>query len=102
MLPYSKNVTPGITGSKGVLYCSLLVKARAPKVLPWKLLVNAMKPVATSLSSGWVNLWNFLENLMAASLASVPELQKNTRSAKELATKRFASSICREVKTFQI
>ena len=32
--PYSRKVTPGMTGSKGVLYCSLLVKASEPKVLP--------------------------------------------------------------------
>ncbi len=30
-------MAPGMTGAKGVLYCSLYVRARAPMVRPWKL-----------------------------------------------------------------
>ena len=63
-------------------------------VLPWKQLEKHINSVAGSFASGFECLWNFLANLIAASFASVPEFEKNTRSAKEAATRRFASSIC--------
>ena len=42
---------------------------------------------------------SFLENLIAASLASVPELAKKTQSAKEDSTSRLASSTCARART---
>jgi hypothetical protein len=57
-------------------------------------LLKAMNSVAGTFPSVHVCLWYFLENLIAASFASVPEFAKNTRSAKEEATSRFASSTC--------
>jgi hypothetical protein len=91
--PYSANVAPGITGANGSRYWTLLVSASDPMVLPWKQLVNDMNSVGAS-PSGRATLWNFLANLMAASLASVPVLAKKTRSAKEASTRRLASATC--------
>lgn len=61
-------------------------------VLPWKQLLKAMNSIGGCFSPECEVLWNFLANLIVASFASVPEFVKKTRSAKEEAVRRFASS----------
>lgn len=41
-----------MTGSKGDLYCSLLVNASAPMVLPGKQLVKAINSVLATTTAG--------------------------------------------------
>ena len=69
--PYGTNLAPGTSGSKGSLYFSLCVILNAPMVLPWKQCSVAMKPLLPVF---------FRASFMAASMDSVPELAKNTRS----------------------
>ena len=58
-------MAPGITGAKGVLYCSLYVRARAPMVRPWKLAEKQ------TISLGAVAL---------ASYGSIPAARTDTRT----------------------
>mmetsp|Transcript_1317 Transcript_1317/g.3246 ORF Transcript_1317/g.3246 Transcript_1317/m.3246 type:complete len:217 (-) Transcript_1317:512-1162(-) len=85
-----RKLDEGIVGWNGVLYASLYVNAKAPMVRPWKALSKQTKFVLGLPDI----MWNFLENLIAASLASVPELQKNALSAKEHFTNFSPSVIC--------
>jgi hypothetical protein len=67
--PYGTNSTPPGIGSNGARLSGWPVRASAPMVRPWNALSAAMilgRPVSRAI-------------LKAASLASVPELQKNTR-----------------------
>ena len=73
---------PGTSGSKGFLYSGRSVAASVAKRRPWKL------PVKATISLFPDHL---RANLNAASFASAPELQKNTRSAKDRATSSSAS-----------
>jgi hypothetical protein len=50
-----------------------------------------MNSVGGLVESACVCRWYLRENFIAASLASVPEFEKNTRSAKEHSTSRCAS-----------
>lgn len=92
-------VTAGMIGKNGCWYCVLAVRASAPIVRPWKEPVKATSSVGTSAVASWASApavmrAYFRANLMAPSFASVPELQKNTLSPKEVSTSRFASCTC--------
>lgn len=90
-------VTSGMMGRNGFWYCVFAVRASAPMVRPWNDPVNATISVGTSAFLSWASApaltrAYFRANLIAPSFASVPELQKNTLSAKDDSTKRCASS----------
>src|SRR5437660_1053340 len=73
---------PGTSGSSGFLYSGRSVAASVAKRRPWKL------PLKATISLFPDHL---RANLNAASFASAPELQKNTRSANDRATSSSAS-----------
>ena len=73
---------PGTSGSNGLRYSGRSVAASVANSRPWNEPENAT-------ISGLPD--HLRTNLNAASLASAPELQKNTRSAKERATSSSAS-----------
>ena len=78
---------PGTSGSKPCWYFSFGVADSAPSVRPWK----APRIVMMSTTSvARVSFAYFRASLMAASLASVPELQKKARSPNEWSTRSFA------------
>jgi hypothetical protein len=83
-----------MTGAKGSRYCDLLVSATEPMVRPWKQLEKARNSAGGASVSGFATRWNLRENLIAASLASVPELAKKARSAKDASTSRLARATC--------
>ncbi|KAH3686122.1 hypothetical protein WICPIJ_002906 [Wickerhamomyces pijperi] len=70
-------LTPGTSGANGNWYFGFGVKDKAPMDLPWK----EVSKVMNSVLFGEIFLPYFLANLKAASLASVPELAKNTLEA---------------------
>ena len=84
-------VRPGALtrGAKGFLYCSLAVRASAPIVRPWKPLEHATNSVGGRRRNGRPGRppasartrAALRQNLIAASFASVPELQKNALDA---------------------
>jgi hypothetical protein len=89
--PNGTYLKPGSSGSKPCWYFSVGVAERAPMVRPW----NAPRMVTMSTRSlAKVSFAYFRASLIAASLASVPELQKNARSAKECSHRSFARWIC--------
>ena len=88
--PIGRYTKPGGIGAKPSWYLGCAVAASAPSVRPWKLLWN--ETISTRSFSPRSQACR-RASLMAASLASAPELEKNTRSAKEAATRRSASRI---------
>src|SRR5262249_36379214 len=72
--------TPGTSGSKGSRYFGFQVVESAPIVRPWKARSKAMKSVRPSAFP--IRRANFI----AASQASVPQLQKNTLAGNASAT----------------
>jgi hypothetical protein len=78
---------PGRSGSNPCWYFSVGVADSAPMVRPW----NAPRIVTMSTTSeARVSFAYFRTSLIAASFASVPELQKSTRSAKEWSHRSLA------------
>ncbi len=75
---------PGTSGANGACLDSCGVADRAPYVRPWK------APWKTTTSPRGRALRT---SLIAASLASAPELQKNTASPNERAVSRSASRV---------
>ena len=76
-------------------YLGCPVKVSAPMVRPWKLLSVDTSPTR----SVWPSSWQWRRaSLMSASLASVPVLQKYTRSKPVRRTSSPASSTARSVK----
>jgi hypothetical protein len=89
--PNATYLKPGTSGSKPCWYFSLGVAESAPSVRPWK----APRMVMMSTTSvARVSFAYFRASLIAASIASVPELQKNARSPNEWSTRSFARWIC--------
>ncbi len=67
-------LNPGTRGSKSFWYLGCPVAVREPKVLPWK---DSRAVTISYFADPCFALANFLASLIAASLASVPLLQKN-------------------------
>ena len=74
--------TPGTRGSNGLRYSGRSVAASEANSRPWN------EPVKATISDFPDHL---RANLNAASFASAPELQKNTRLANDRATSSSAS-----------
>ena len=82
---------PGISGPKPLTIFSDPAAAMAPVDRPW----NAPSKATISTRSGWpASWWNLRAILIASSAVSVPELVKNTVSAKVVSVKSFASRSC--------
>ena len=79
---------PGTSGANGACLDSCGVAESAPIVRPWK------PPSSTTKSPP---AWRRRAILSAHSIASVPELVKNTRPPSEQSTSRFASRIAGSV-----
>ena len=78
---------PSTLGPKPSMYFCWPPAAMVASVRPW----NAPSKVTTRNFSGWPQAdWYLRAILMAASLASAPELVKNTTSAKVLSQSRSA------------
>ena len=75
-MPYLK---PGIIGPKGFWYLGFGVALRLPIVRPWKELLKLT--ISCCSPEGCRIFPTFRANFMAASLASLPELQMNTLEA---------------------
>jgi hypothetical protein len=78
------NATPGRSGSKAARFCGCPVTESAPSVRPWKEFSSAtmrVLPVA------------FLAYLIAASIASAPELQKNACAPPKRSDRSAASCV---------
>ena len=75
--------TPGTRGSKATRLSGWPVAARAPIVRPWKLPSRAITPGFPVALRAYFS---------AASIASVPELQKNACAPPNLSERRPASS----------
>ena len=80
-------------GLEGLAVGGLCVVATEPMVRPWKLCSSAMNFVPIVLPSvrsrpAWARA-----SLSAASQASVPELQRKTRSRPVISVRRSASSV---------
>jgi hypothetical protein len=80
-----------MSGSKPLFIFACPVAEMVARVLPWKELFAV---IISNLVCPGISLKYFRASFMAASLASAPELQKNTLSAKEFSTSSFASFIC--------
>ena len=65
-----------MSGSKGSRSEVMPVAESAPSVVPWYAVSRAMIFVLSGLP---LSLWNWRDNLMADSTASLPPLVKNTR-----------------------
>ncbi len=70
---------PGIIGEKGFWYFGFGVADKAPMVRPWKELLK--ETISCCSPDGCRTLPTLRANLMAASLASLPELQTKTLDA---------------------
>ena len=83
--------TPGSSGRKAAWYFSRGVAASAPNVRPWNASLNATMACFSGPNMSRAHL---RANLNAPSLASAPELQKKTRSAKLVSHSFCASRAC--------
>ena len=81
------NFTPASSGSKSLRYFAWPVTEIAPMVRPWKELSSE----TISYFSGLILPPWERTILIAASMASVPELQKKLRSSPLISASRFAS-----------
>ena len=88
--PQGRWTKPGINGPNPPVIFSPPAAAIAPVERPW----NAPSKVRIVSRGAPRSKWWRRAILMASSHASVPELQKNTVSAKVSATSRSASSRC--------
>ena len=82
----AQNRTPGTSGSNGARYLSFHVMESAPIVRPWKArskATNSVRPSGPPMRRA---------NFIAASTASVPELQKKTFDGNASPASRSASA----------
>ncbi len=89
---YGTCLKPGSSGSKPWWYFSWPVAVTVASVRPWNELLRGDDLVAVAGQP--CSLAYLRASLIAASLASAPELQKNTRSANECSQSSLARWIC--------
>ena len=84
-------MNPGTSGSKPWWYFSCPVAATVAKVRPW----NELRVATNSTRSEEIRSFAYFRaSFSAASLASAPEFEKNTRSANECSVRSLARWIC--------